>query len=489
MIYRPKAIAEMWDSWVVYHEDRYYLYLVTASSEGVEYWDGFTLCTSVDGVHWEEVGEILHVADDAYWLGGLATIWSIETEDQAGRAQRKFITSFSEFRGENKEEDQQTLFFAESTDLVHWKRLGNEYEFKPDPRWYKVDQGCKSRWDGLCVIPRPEGGWYGYLTACSNEPNLPACTDGSTLTFGMAQSHDGLHWEALPVPRIDWNGMLDAKTTTNPPENIFRAISVGDIEHIDGKYYLLNTTTAVLVSESPFGPFHPQPVNQPLIPERAGEGNRFPRLCRTADGLLYVHHDKTSAGVTFAPMKRAFVDNDGILRLKYWEGNEALKGERIDLCPPKDGGVFFEPCLDVSVGVILEGKMEFGKEKCGLLIECLTDQTVAILTSESGITEYGPFEKELACINAQEIERFDRGLGNLASAAWRLLLRLDKAEFYLNDVFIQSIRLPGNATGSIGLVPTSADRQSCKTDCWQMSLESAASSSANELQRGGVDGI
>ena len=98
------------------------------------------------------------------------------------------------------------------------------------------------------------------------------------------------------------------------------------------------------------------------------------------------------------------------------------------------------------------------------------------------------FYKELACINAQEIERFDRGLGNLESAIWRLLLRWDKAEFYLNDIFIRSIWLPGNATGRIGIFPTSADRQFCKTDCWQMSLESAAPSSAKRLQTG-VDGI
>ena len=486
MIYTPKAA--MWDSWVLYHEGRYYLYTITISPDGIGYYDGITLSTSEDGVHWEEACEILHVADDAVWLGGLASFWSIETEDQPCRTQRKFITNFSEWRGPSVEKGQQTILFAESTDLVHWKRLGNEYEFKPDPRWYKVNDGCKSRWDGLAVVSRPEGGWYGYLTACSNENNLPVAQDGSTLTFGMAQSHDGLHWEALPAPRINWNGMLDAKTTTNPPADVFRGISVGDIEHIDGKYYLLNTTTAVLVSESPFGPFHPQPVNQPLIPERRGEGNRFPRFCRIANDLLYVHHDKTSSGVTFAPMKRAFVDNDGILRLKYWEGNEALKGEKINLCPPGEDGVYSETCLDVSVGVILEGKMAVRNDTSGLLIECLTDQTVGILTSESGITEYGPFNKELTCIDAQESEYFDRGLGNLESASWRLLLRLDKAEFYLNGIFIQSIRLPGNATGRIGVFPTSADRQFCKTDCWQMSLESAALSSAKRLQTG-VDGI
>ena len=218
MIYTPKAA--MWDSWVLYHEGRYYLYVVTISPDGIGYYDGITLSTSVDGVHWEEVGDILHVADDAAWLGGVASVWSIETEDQAGRTQRKFITSFSEWRGPSVDKGQQTILFAESTDLIHWKRLGNEYEFKPDPRWYKVNDGCKSRWDGLCVVSRPEGGWYGYLTACSNENDLPVAEDGSPLTFGMAQSHDGLHWEALPAPRIDWNGMLDAKTTTNPPADV-----------------------------------------------------------------------------------------------------------------------------------------------------------------------------------------------------------------------------------------------------------------------------
>lgn len=64
--------------------------------------------------------------------------------------------NFSEWKGLR-----QTIFFAASDDLVHWDRLGSEYEFVPDERWYE-DRG---RWDCIWTIPRPDGGLYGYWTA------------------------------------------------------------------------------------------------------------------------------------------------------------------------------------------------------------------------------------------------------------------------------------------------------------------------------------
>ena len=68
----------------------------------------------------------------------------------------KFLMNFSEHKGLR-----QTIFFAESTDLVHWTRLPNQYEFKQDTRWYQPD----GRWDCIWRIPRPGAGLYGYWTA------------------------------------------------------------------------------------------------------------------------------------------------------------------------------------------------------------------------------------------------------------------------------------------------------------------------------------
>src|SRR5436190_8172097 len=106
----------MWDTWLYYHDGTYYLYyLVTEHSPG----EGICLATSPDGVHWTEHGLIFPKADDSLWLG-TGSVWKSSTFDQDG----KYIMNFSEWRGPKMGVGQQTIFFAESTDLVHWTRLG-----------------------------------------------------------------------------------------------------------------------------------------------------------------------------------------------------------------------------------------------------------------------------------------------------------------------------------------------------------------------------
>ena len=121
MFYRPRdrATGRMWDTWLYFHEGTYYLYYLANCSAS---WDNISMATSHDGVHWTEHGVVLRKRPDAVWMGTGSTWKSPEFDKQA-----RFFLNFSEWRG-----NQQTIFFAESPDLVHWQRLDDRYEFKPD---------------------------------------------------------------------------------------------------------------------------------------------------------------------------------------------------------------------------------------------------------------------------------------------------------------------------------------------------------------------
>ena len=76
----------------------------------------------------------------------------------------------------------------------HWTRLGNEYEFVQDERWYERN----GRWDCIWTIPRPGGGLYGYWTA------TPKAETGGR--FGFGETLDGITWKALAPPKVSGVG-------------------------------------------------------------------------------------------------------------------------------------------------------------------------------------------------------------------------------------------------------------------------------------------
>ena len=186
------------------------------------------MATSADGVHWQERGVILRKADGVTWMGTGST-WRSPNFETDG----KFQLNFSEWRG-----DRQTIFFAESTDLLHWKRLGPEFEFQQDVRWYQP----KGRWDCIYTIPRTGGGLFGYWTA--DPEGRPG--------VGFGQSLDGVHWEALEPPLF----------VDGAPHG-----EAGAVERIGQKYYLLLGSGGMktLVADQPQGPFRPARKNFALL--------------------------------------------------------------------------------------------------------------------------------------------------------------------------------------------------------------------------------
>lgn len=435
MFYKAKAkeTGNIWDTWLYFHEGTFYLYYLANSGSK---WDNISMATSPDGVHWKEIGRILSKREEVVWMGTGST-WKSPSFAQDG----KFLMNFSEWEG-----PRQTIFFAESTDLVHWTRLGNEYEFKQDEQWYQPN----GRWDCIWTIPRPEGGLYGYWTA-TPEPE----TGGR---FGFGQSQDGVTWEALKPPKT--HGVEGGE--------------VGAVERMGDKYYMMFGTGGLmvtLIAERPEGPFHAAKKNFRLLSGHT----YFSRFFPTPDGVLVNHHSiARDRQVYCAPLKQAVVDPDGTLRLGWWPGNDKMKHEAFKVkSPPTIKGnspvVMLEDTFDTDQGVILEGLLPLpdanDAPRSGLYIECGKEHGSAILVAADGTAELGPMRADGSGFEGEKQVNREMSFGN--SPAFRLLLRHSLLEFYLDDILIECFSLPASATGRIGFIPGSARQPVKNLQAWR----------------------
>jgi hypothetical protein len=431
LFYLPRT-TQLWDNWLVYRQGIYFLYQLTmGDTPGGWQGQGVALATSKDGVHWKEVGVVLPKAAGAVGFG-TGSVWKSETFDRDGR----YIMNFSEWFGTYI--NSQFIRFAESTDLVHWKRLGKDCDFPADPRWYQTYPKYRgARWDCIYTVSRPGGGRYGYWTA----------NPLSGVGFGFGEAADGIHWTALPPPKIDWG---------NKPAP--RGCEAGAVEKIGDKYYMMlgcdGMTT--LVADAPQGPFHAVAKNYNLL-----RGHTyFARFFPAPDGLLVNHQSIPRAPRTcrFAPLKVAQVDAEGTLRLAYWKGNEKAKGDSVPIesaagNTPAAPIAMISPALDAQRGCILEGAMPLDAaagNRSGLYIEFAPGKGTAIICRKDGVTELGTIDKDGT--NFKPEMRIDRQMHFGPTARFRLLLQQCLLEFYLDDILIQCYSLPANATGRVGVI-------------------------------------
>ena len=459
MIYRP-ADMHLWDTWCYYHDDTYYLYILKSDHWGV--WDGFNVSTSKDGVHWEYQGQGINMGEETTWLGTGST-WKSPDFDTDGR----FLCNFSESRL-HSEVDRQQIGFGESRDLVHWKRL--DVTFHQDTSWYEKD----GRWDCIYTIPRPEGGYYGYWTA----------TPKGSAGFGFGESDDGLHWKALPPPEIEWG--------ENPvPE----AIELGAVEKIGDRYYAiigswqLDGGMISFSADKPEGPFRASEINFSLL-----RGDcYFARFFPTPQGLLVNHHlvTRITRSESFhgmvnyvAPLKRALVDEEGTLRLGWWEGNKTLKGKKQafvlnhaatgnDLIPALAKGL-----LDIRNGTIVEGEVSFQDIANGAIpgiwVETIEGPCAAIRILSSSETIGGVTDRDGSNFTVDgmtKLERWqhvNRDLPLQSEVSFRLLIRHSHIELYLDDYLLNVYSLPEPFTGRIGFLENGIGISKLKA--WTMTL-------------------
>lgn len=485
MFYKPEKVVEMWDTWLYYYKGIHYLFYLHKSSgknlpQDVFGFDGLSLATSVDGIHYREIGPIIKKSDDAQWLGTGST-W---------KAGSGYILNFSEAR-----DGVQNIFFAKSKDLINWQRLGDEYSLSPNPKWY--DDTKDGRWDCIWTIPKREGGFFGYLSARPWD-----CPPGDSV--GMVESSDGINWDAVAPPKFEWGDW---------PENNLG--EVGAIEKIGNYYYLLlnhfeyNTSNDiqghklnarsgihVFISSSPKGPFRPQKKAYRFLTAPGGRPmGCFTRFYKTDKEMLinhhWIEHYPNQEVIWMAPLKKAIIDKNKCLRMGYWGGNEKAKGKEISIdlslseriYPSRVGKeavtshdsyvveelhggrvVLLKRSFDIQRGIILEGSMKIESVNkhsggIGIFIEEEKEKLhgTAVMAQAGGKTEIGPLKVSFLheYVYTSSFGPDDVIDGSIIAGKdnkFRLFLRRTMLEFYINDVLIQCYSLPGIPTGRIGLV-------------------------------------
>lgn len=419
---RHRETGNMWDTWGFHHGGTYHLYYLANS--GDKGWDNISMATSPDGANWSERGPILHRRATSIWMGTGST-WKSPLFARDGR----FLMNFSAAEGVGTR--RQTIFFAESRDLVNWTRLGDEYEFMQDERWYERE----GRWDCIFTVPKPQGGGlYGYLTATPKEGRG---------TFGFAQSADGVRWEALPPPASEC-----------PPNG-----EVGAVAFLAGRHYMMFGTGGSMimltfVADRPEGPFVKARKNFTLLSGHT----YFARSFEAPDGTLVSHHCIARDGEVYAaPFTRAVVDGEGTLRLGWWAGNEKKKRAPLAVAPSGDARqpiAPLDPVFRAADGLILEGCLRLpgagDLARRGLCIECTNGERIAIAVAADGTVEVGPIGAD-GC-GFQPDKRSNREMAFGSPARFRLLLEHSLLQFYLDDILMEGYSLPSPATGRVGLM-------------------------------------
>lgn len=404
MIFKSEKVSSHWDTWIYYHDNQYYLYYLAANKEN---WDGFGVATSEDGIRWKDYGQAVHASEKMVFFLGTGMVW----QALKGSTGKQFICNYSEYR-RDKKDMYQTILFASSDDLIHWETLGDDYIFPVDTdnyRYYKDDGG---RWDCIWPLRKRGGGYWGYWTAG------PIGRPG----FGFGTSEDGLRWKALPPPIIDWG---DRKPLDH--------LEVGAVWKYGNTYFLMvgdyiEKGMFMLTGSQPEGPFTPAISNYQILKSMDFMHVYFSRFASIPGATLANHHaitrkKKYDKAVTYlSPLKQVEVDNKGVLRLRWWTGNDPLKGQPITRLDETACGR----------GLVIEGSIEKGgsvtlsyRDRKHVKITLETDNTSRIVTGDTVQADV------------------DRSIEWDNDVPFRLLFRKGMIEFYLNDFHIHCYTFEG----------------------------------------------
>lgn len=220
MIYTPRA-EKLWDCWICPYQGKYYMYYLSLSPEqyGKGSWSGISLAISEDLVHWNEYGCVIKKRPEAIWVG-------------TGMIQKigdSFIMNFSE----ECPAGVQNIYFAKSTDLIHWERT--ESVCTPDGIHYMNQPTDMSndypRWDSLGIVDALEDKGAPYYAFCTaNAKNVNQMNKNGAL--GLLTSEDGLNWTCLP--------------NAFPDTDMFPQFEVPEHVEFNGRHYVTFCTSSNL---------------------------------------------------------------------------------------------------------------------------------------------------------------------------------------------------------------------------------------------------
>src|ERR1035437_3568375 len=321
MIFKPDH-TKLWDTFIMHHGGTFCLFYLQLRYKT---WDGYGLATSKDLIHWTDRGTILATEPGT---GGMGTgaVW---------RAGGRWILNYS-----LSKEGSQRVYFAESDDLLSWRKLPRTVVCAPDPRWYECTGATTStnaRRDSIWPIPLDEGGFLGVLTASAKDGH-----PGANGVAGMVSSADGITWNAEPP-------------VTEPCGFGWAEVGCHHVRFGDRHYLLVGgggtgarfdpvyTPTGksvgmyVMVSDSVRGPYRFAPGDPLLLGCRNAPLNwayvptYFGRVFSFQGLTLYNHHWMPRTNFVDAWLGTVKVLKEvepGRLALSYWRGNDGLMGTR-----------------------------------------------------------------------------------------------------------------------------------------------------------------
>ena len=312
----PSYAMATWDTWAYYANGTWYYYYDCHHNPAIN--SRWGLAISADGVHWDDLGEAcpwcpgtpsdpdamppwMATAPDAGM--GTGTVWKRVDFEQS----KKYVVHWSHFpQGGQDFAHRARIYFAESTDLIRWTYakddVGNtslplHFDIKPGPGYYTFD-----RWDTIYPIQKAEhdlsAGYWGYWTAHPTPYQDKTLCQG----FGFGESDDGLHWTALPAPRLDFSRTFSG---TPLPPNAWKhgPTEVGGVERLpNGLYYAMvdhagggsgSYGMSILISESPSGPFRPSAKNYDIHSYNMSspyKGAMYDRFFRGPENQIMVTH-------------------------------------------------------------------------------------------------------------------------------------------------------------------------------------------------------
>ncbi|MBN1436815.1 MAG: hypothetical protein JW936_07050 [Sedimentisphaerales bacterium] len=504
MLYKPSK-GRFKDIMVFWHEGKYVLFSMYSKSAVIKSEPGdyrnVWSAESDDGVHWREVGPVIEDAPFPIWAMAVHKVGD------------KFIMNHGSFGAESK---QNVIRFWESTDLRNWEYTGADRDLYPDERWYDK----MSRLDCMSVVAMVEDNktvYYGYATGPG----------------GFLRSEDGINWEGLPHPKIDWGGIQPPPTSDD--EGI---LEIGGCQEIDGRFYLVGGWfnmmgmsgygTYTLVGDSAVGPFRPDPAAYRLCGNSLRWVALWARFFHNESDLLvngYMYDGFTyEKGLTWLPpIKKAVVDEYGHLRLGYWNGNDAIKGAAIDL---GDGILHVGPNgaeptktkrgweitadpeinstarlnvptniaildldLPIEQGVVIEGNIRaYSKESrivtpgIGFYLQETAEQGTAILLEGLGLTKIGLATLEASKVVFDWQDVIGPGCASAAGIVpgkthkFKLLVREKMFELYLDDMLAQTFNTthapgePGRTPSRLGLLVQNGVGAFEDVRAWQMNI-------------------
>ena len=426
MVFKSDTVTAQWDTWCYYHDGTYYLYYLVTERTG----EGFCVASSKDAVHWKDRGWAIRTSKANTFYLGTGSVWKSPDFKKSG----KFICNYSEHRKDKAGKRTQNILFAWSKDLIHWNKFGDEKMFKVDTEHYKQ----YGRWDCIFSIPRKEGGYWGTWTATGAKQRG---------TVGIGYSEDGVTWKALPPPVVT-PGVGESGAFYRFGDRIHAMFGAGGMWS-----YSADKVT---------GPYRRCKTN-PLLLARGH--TYFSRFFPVPGAVLVNHHSMTGEthrgrliGVdTYAaPLKLAVIDKAGVLRMKYWKGNEALKGEALKTA----GG------LDFGRGIVVEGTVRLpeGKEDKPALIKIQADkQNYVIRVLFDGSVEMGSVDSGGA--NWKRKHGANRSWKFGKRVSLRLLMRRGMLELYLDDYFMECWTMGCHRARKVTIAIPAGD-----VKVWQMTL-------------------